>query len=66
MELSAKDFTGELGLCQAGGQGGVIFSDGVAADFLRFNAGMIAAITLAEKFTRWVMMAEWGQAGDGD
>jgi hypothetical protein len=35
--------------------GGVIFSDGVEADFLAFNAGMIATIGFAEKKTRLVV-----------
>ena len=36
-------------------EGGVIFSDGVEADFLAFNAGAIASIGLAEKKTRLVL-----------
>lgn len=36
-------------------EGGVIFSDGVEADFLAFNAGAIASIGLAEKKTHLVM-----------
>ncbi len=35
--------------------GGVIFSDGVEADFLAFNAGAVATIGLAEKKTRLVV-----------
>ena len=35
-------------------EGGVIFSDGVEADYLAFNAGAIATIGLAEKHTRLV------------
>ncbi len=30
-------------------QNGVIFSDGVESDFLRFDSGAIASITIAEK-----------------
>jgi NAD kinase len=36
-------------------EGGVIFSDGVAADYLAFNAGAIATIGLAAKKTRLVV-----------
>jgi len=36
-------------------EGGVIFSDGVEADFLAFNAGAIATVGLAEKKTRLVI-----------
>jgi hypothetical protein len=36
-------------------EGGVIFSDGVAADYLAFNAGAIATINLAAKKTRLVV-----------
>lgn len=36
-------------------EGGVIFSDGVEADFLTFNAGAIASIGLAAKKTRLVI-----------
>jgi len=35
--------------------GGVIFSDGVEADFLAFNAGATATISLAERKTRLVV-----------
>lgn len=35
--------------------GGVIFSDGVESDFLSFNSGAIAAISLAEKKTNLVV-----------
>ncbi len=35
-------------------EGGVIFSDGVEADYLAFNAGMVATIGLARKKTRLV------------
>jgi NAD kinase len=35
--------------------GGVIFSDGIEADYLSFNAGAIATIGLAEKKTRLVV-----------
>lgn len=35
--------------------GGVIFSDGVTADFLNFNAGTTAAISLARRKTNLVM-----------
>lgn len=38
--------------------GGVIFSDGVASDFLVFNAGVIAKITLAEQQTHLVMNSD--------
>jgi hypothetical protein len=33
---------------------GVIFSDGIEADFLEFNAGMTATISLAERFGQLV------------
>jgi hypothetical protein len=33
---------------------GVIFSDGIEADFLEFNAGMTATISLAEKYGQLV------------
>ncbi len=36
-------------------ESGVIFSDGVEADFLAFNSGAIATITLAEKKTNLVV-----------
>lgn len=36
-------------------EGGVIFSDGVAADYLPFNAGTIATISLAEQKTNLVV-----------
>lgn len=36
-------------------EGGVIFSDGVAADYLAFNAGAIATIGLAQQKTRLVV-----------
>lgn len=36
-------------------EGGVIFSDGVEADFLAFNAGMIATIGVAERKTNLVV-----------
>jgi len=36
-------------------EGGVIFSDGVEADYLAFNAGAVASITLAEKKTHLVV-----------
>ena len=36
-------------------EGGVIFSDGVEADALAFNAGAVATISLAEKKTRLVV-----------
>lgn len=36
-------------------EGGVIFSDGVAADYLAFNAGTQATITLARQKTRLVV-----------
>ncbi|PWH14145.1 MAG: NAD+ kinase [Anaerolineae bacterium] len=36
-------------------EGGVIFSDGVEADFLAFNAGAVAWIGVAEKKTRLVI-----------
>lgn len=36
-------------------EGGVIFSDGVEADFLAFNAGAVATISLAKKKTRLIM-----------
>jgi hypothetical protein len=36
-------------------EGGVIFSDGVEADFLTFNAGATATIGLAHKKTRLVV-----------
>ena len=36
-------------------EGGVIFSDGVEADYLAFNAGMIATIGLAQKKTHLVV-----------
>jgi hypothetical protein len=36
-------------------EGGVIFSDGVEADYLAFNAGMIATIGLARKKTQLVV-----------
>jgi hypothetical protein len=36
-------------------EGGVIFSDGVEVDFLPFNSGAIATITLAKKKTRLVV-----------
>jgi NAD kinase len=36
-------------------EGGVIFSDGVEADYLAFNAGMIATIGLARKKTHLVV-----------
>ncbi len=36
-------------------QGGVIFSDGVASDFLAFNGGTIASIGVAEQVTRLVV-----------
>jgi NAD kinase len=36
-------------------EGGVIFSDGVEADFLAFNSGSVATITLAKKKTNLVV-----------
>jgi NAD kinase len=36
-------------------EGGVIFSDGVEADYLAFNAGMVATINIAAKKTRLVV-----------
>jgi hypothetical protein len=36
-------------------EGGVIFSDGVEADFLPFNSGAIATVTLAKKKTQLVV-----------
>jgi len=36
-------------------EGGVIFSDGVEADFLPFNSGAIATINLADKKTNLVV-----------
>jgi hypothetical protein len=36
-------------------EGGVIFSDGVEADFLKFNSGAVATITLAKKKTNLVV-----------
>jgi len=36
-------------------EGGVIFSDGVEADFLPFNSGSIATISLAKKKTHLVV-----------
>ncbi|HEX2997398.1 MAG TPA: hypothetical protein VHP14_21430, partial [Anaerolineales bacterium] len=36
-------------------EGGVIFSDGVEADFLPFNSGTIATISLAKKKTQLVI-----------
>lgn len=36
-------------------EGGVIFSDGVEADFLAFNSGAVATITLAKKKTNLVV-----------
>lgn len=36
-------------------EGGVIFSDGVAADYLAFNAGTIATISLAKQKTQLVV-----------
>jgi len=36
-------------------EGGVIFSDGVEADFLPFNSGSVATITLAKKRTQLVV-----------
>ncbi len=36
-------------------EGGVIFSDGVEADYLSFNAGMIATIGLAQRKTQLVV-----------
>ena len=36
-------------------EGGIIFSDGVEADFLTFNAGAIATIGLSEKKTQLVV-----------
>ncbi|MBN2146635.1 MAG: hypothetical protein JW726_04565 [Anaerolineales bacterium] len=36
-------------------EGGVIFSDGVEADYLAFNSGAVATIQLAEKKTRLVV-----------
>jgi NAD kinase len=36
-------------------EGGVIFSDGVEADYLAFNAGTIATVGLAEQSTRLVV-----------
>ncbi|MEZ0396667.1 MAG: hypothetical protein ABWK53_09605 [Anaerolineales bacterium] len=38
-------------------EGGVIFSDGVEADFLAFNAGAIATVGLAKKKTRLIVPA---------
>jgi hypothetical protein len=35
--------------------GGVIFSDGITADFLNFNAGATATIKLAERKTNLVV-----------
>jgi hypothetical protein len=32
---------------------GVIFSDGIESDFLNFNSGVEATITLAEKRANW-------------
>lgn len=37
-------------------EGGVIFSDGVEADFLSFNAGALATIRLAQQKTRLVVL----------
>jgi hypothetical protein len=39
-------------------EGGVIFSDGVEADYLAFNAGMVATISLAEHKTNLVVPAQ--------
>jgi len=39
-------------------EGGCIFSDGVEADFLAFNAGAIATIDLAKKKTRLVINSQ--------
>jgi hypothetical protein len=36
-------------------EGGVIFSDGVAADYLAFNAGTQATVTLARQKTQLVV-----------
>ena len=38
--------------------GGVIFSDGVETDFLRFNAGSIAAIGPSPKVARLVQIRQ--------
>jgi hypothetical protein len=35
--------------------GGVIFSDGIEADYLAFNAGAVATVALAAKKTRLVV-----------
>jgi hypothetical protein len=34
---------------------GVIFSDGIASDFIQFNSGATATVTLAERRTRFVV-----------
>ena len=36
-------------------ENGVIFSDGIEADFLEFNAGTTAAVALAERRGRLVV-----------
>ena len=36
-------------------EGGVVFSDGVESDFLAFNSGAIATISLAQKKTNLVI-----------
>ncbi|MHA1734081.1 MAG: hypothetical protein ACTSU5_19235 [Promethearchaeota archaeon] len=36
-------------------EGGVIFSDGIEDDFLKFTSGMVAKITVAEKAARLIV-----------
>ena len=36
-------------------EGGVIFSDGIEADYLNFNAGAVATIGLAERKARLIV-----------
>lgn len=50
--IAAQD---ELGLESHTPEGGVIFSDGIEADYLDFNAGAIARVRVAEKKTNLVV-----------
>lgn len=47
----------ELGITSQMPQNGVIFSDGIEADYLQFNSGAIARITVAERKVHLVVCA---------
>jgi len=42
-------------ICSKMGENGVIFSDGVESDFLSFNSGVEASITIADKKGRLIV-----------